>query len=89
MGGGQAGHARTPGTLAHGFVGPVDDASIISVGTGITHLVLMNSDEEDWGSLAEEKGFAHLDPSAARLEGIENVAYLFKSLDPCPHPWSY
>lgn len=44
----------------------------------VTHLVLINSDEEAWGSLAEKRGFAHLDPRTARLQGVENVAYWFK-----------
>lgn len=41
-------------------------------------LVLINSDKEAWKSLAKKRGFVHLDPHTARLQGVENVAYWFK-----------
>lgn len=52
--------------MAHSSAETVD-TSISFVGNGITPLVLINSDEEDCGRLAEGRGFAFVDPSAARL----------------------
>lgn len=64
-GGGAAG----PSTAAHSFVGPAH--TLISfVGNSITHLVLINSDE-DWGSLLEKQGFEDLDPSTGRFYGCQ------------------
>lgn len=57
-------------TAAYSPMEPIN-ALISFVGDTITHLVLINSDEEDWGSLVQKQGFVYLNPSTARLYGYQ------------------
>lgn len=58
------------------------DTSISFMGNGITHRVRINCDEEDWGSLAEQRGFAYLHPSTARLSRCRKLGlFVSKTLD--------
>lgn len=75
---GRAGHVST---AAYSLVEPIN-ALISFVGDSITHLVLINFDEEDWGSLVQTQGFVFLIPSTARLYGYQKSSLFRKSYVP-------